>query len=329
MNKKPALAICFLAFFGARTLTAEKASFAVVEKVAGRVGFYNAAGARVGEVNVGSFPHEAVFDKATKLLYVSVNGVLWMTEDAKGLNKLAVIDTASMKKVADIDLGEFHRPHGIAQLPRSGNIVATTERPFGLVLVDIKQRKVIRNFDVKGKSPHMVMLSHDGTRAWVSNTDSNSIAVVDLQAGTTKVIATGEKPQGGVLDASGGKLYLTNGGSDRLDIVDTEKSASVGAIATGKQPGRVALTPDGRTLVYNLQGDLAIGFADTQTRKQTGTLDIKGRSLSLTMTRDGKRAYAGVQDQDKVFEIDVPGRKVIRVIDLPKQSGPDPVIPLE
>jgi hypothetical protein len=30
-----------------------------------------------------------------------------------------------------------------------------------------------------------------------------------------------------------------------------------------------------------------------------------------------------------VFVIDVPGRKVASVIDLPRGSGPDPVIPLE
>jgi hypothetical protein len=47
------------------------------------------------------------------------------------------------------------------------------------------------------------------------------------------------------------------------------------------------------------------------------------------MNRAGTRAFTGIQDQDKVVFVSVAGRKIERVIDLPKGSGPDPVIPLE
>jgi YVTN family beta-propeller protein len=302
-------------------------AFAVVEKVAGRVGFYDAALRRIGEVNVGDFPHEAVLSPDRRSLYVSVNGVLWMTEDSMGTNTIAVVDVPSMKKVGDIDLGRFHRPHGIVFQPGTGVLLATTERPFALIAVDPKAHKVIRDFDVKGKSPHMVMVSKDGGRAWVSNTDSDSIAVIDLKSGATNVIGTGRKPQGGVLSANGERLYITNSDSGRIAVIDTKTSKEVGRIETGKNPGRVALTPDGRTLVYNLIS--GVGFADVAANRQITTIDLGGRPLSLTITRDGKRGFAGVQDQDKVFVMDVPGRKVLSVVNLPKGSGPDPVIPIE
>jgi hypothetical protein len=57
-------------------------------------------------------------------------------------------------------------------------------------------------------------------------------------------------------------------------------------------------------------------------------IDLGGNPLSLTTTRDGKHAFAAVQDQDKVFVISVPDRKIERVIETPKGAGPDPVIPL-
>jgi hypothetical protein len=46
------------------------------------------------------------------------------------------------------------------------------------------------------------------------------------------------------------------------------------------------------------------------------------------MTADGKRAFAGLQEADKIAVISVADRKIERVIDTPKGSGPDPVIPL-
>ena len=72
----------------------------------------------------------------------------------------------------------------------------------------------------------------------------------------------------------------------------------------------------------------AVGFADVASGKQTATIALGGRPLSLTMTRDGKRVFSGVQDQDKVFFISVATRKIERVIQLPKDTGPDPAIPL-
>lgn len=301
---------------------------AVVEKVGGTVGFYSEAGKLEGKVKTGAFPHEAVLSPDGRLLYVSNNGVLWMTEDTMGTNTISVVDVRARKKLYDIDLGRFHRPHGIALVPGTSQLLVTTERPYGLVLVDPAARKVVRDYDVKGKSPHMVMVSRNGETAFVSNTDSSSVAAIQLKTGAVKLIPTGERPQGGVFSADGSRLYVTTAGANCITILDTRALTSVGTIATGKSPGRIALTPDGKTLVYNLQTEPAVGFADIASRKQVAMVPLTGRPLSLTMTSDGKRAFAGLQEQDKVVYISVGERKIERVLDLPKDSGPDPVLPL-
>ena len=304
------------------------ADLAIVEKVGGAVSFYTMDGREEGRVKVGAFPHEAALSRDGKLLYVSNNGVLWMTEDTMGGNTVSVIDVAARKKLYDIDLGKFHRPHGIELLPGTKYLVATIERPFGLITIDPEARKVVRDYDVKGKSPHMVFPAPGGDWAFVSNADSDSVAAIELKTGTVKLIAAGAHPQGGVFSPKGDRLYVTATNDNAIAVVDPKTHAVTGKIATGKGPARVAVTPDGRTLVYNLQFEPGVGFADVATGKQVAQVAVSGRPLSLTMTRDGKRAFAGVQDQDKVFVISVTDRKVERVIELPKGSGPDPVIPL-
>jgi YVTN family beta-propeller protein len=188
---------------------------------------------------------------------------------------------------------------------------------------------VVRDFDVKGKSPHMVIPAAGGKRVFVSNADSDSLAAVDLATGETKAITAGSHPQGGVLSRDGRLLYLTCTNGNQIAIVDTESLRVTGTIPTGKGPARIALTPDGKTLVYNLQYEPGVGFADVASRKQIAQVALSGRPLSLTMTRDGRRAFAGIQDQDKVALISVGERKIERTIELPKGSGPDPAIPLE
>jgi YVTN family beta-propeller protein len=318
------IATCLLPFL---TQAADPA-FAVIEKVAGRVSFYDAAFRRIGETRVGAFPHEAVLSPDRRTLYVSVNGVLWMTEDAPGNNSIAVVDVPSMKKVADIDLGRFHRPHGLAIDPATGTLLSTTERPFGLVAIDTATRKVIRDYDVKGKSPHMVMLSNNGSRAWVSNTDSNSMAAVDLKSGTTKVVPTGEGPQGGVLDKSGNRLYVTNAGPGRIAVIDTKSAKEVARIPTGKSPGRVAITPDGRTLVYNISDG---GRLRRHQNPQAGQRHRPARP-SLIFDPQPRRQSApsrASKSRTRSASSMSPAEGSRSVIDVPKGSGPDPIIPIE
>ncbi|HEV2445887.1 MAG TPA: beta-propeller fold lactonase family protein, partial [Candidatus Sulfopaludibacter sp.] len=299
----------------------------VVEKVAGAVGFYTVDGRQLGLVKVGPFPHEAVLSADGRTLFVSVNGVLWMTEDAQGANTIAVVDVATMRKTADIDLGRFHRPHGLALLG-DGRLLATIERPFGLILVDPRERRVVRDYDVKGKSPHMVIPTPDGGRAFVSDVDSDSVAAIRLADGTARTIATGAHPQGGVFSADGRFLYMTNTEGSQISIIDAGAAAVVGNIPTGKGPARIALAPGGRMLVYNLQFEPAVGFADIATRHQIAAVPLPGRPLSLTLSPDGRRAFAGLQEVDKIAIISVAERKLERVLDLPKGSGPDVVLAL-
>jgi YVTN family beta-propeller protein len=173
-----------------------------------------------------------------------------------------------------------------------------------------------------------VMPGADTKLAFVSNSDSDNVAAVDLSTGNTLLIATAAHPQGGVLSRDGSRLYMTSTNGNAIVIIDTRDRKVIGSISTGKGPARIALTPDGSTLVYNLQYEPAVGFADIASGKQTVVVPVAGRPLSLTMTRDGRRAFAGLQELDKVAVIAVKERKVERVLDLPKGSGPDPVIPL-
>ena len=303
---------------------------AVVEKIAGKVGFYSAAGERTGEVKVGTYPHEIVRSLDGKWLYVTDNGILWMQYAGKGGNTISIIDAATRTKAGVIDLGEYRRPHGMAVHPKTGQLVVTIENPDGLLLVDPQARKVIRKFDVQGKSPHMVLFGPEGRRAYVSNTNSGTVASIEIATGKARLIPTGKYPQGGVLSPDGKTIYLTNAESNRISIISTATDRVTGEIATSTYPNRVAITPDGRTLVYSLgQAGEAVGFADTATRKETGTVGLQGQPLSLTLTRDGRYAFSGVQSQGKIHVIDVALRKIIRTITTPKDAGPDPALPLE
>lgn len=317
-----------LCLAAATASAADHAAFAIVEKIAGAVGFYTAEGKRIAGAKVGAYPHEIVLSADKKSLYVSDNGILWMTNPGAGGNTISIVDLASMKRVGVIDLGPYRRPHGLDIDPRSGLLVATIENPDGLLLIDPVKRKVLRKFDVQGADPHMVIFDAQGEYAIVSNTATATLAAVNLRSGAVKLMPTDARPQGAVRSHDGKLLYVTNAEGHSITIYDLARKQQIGRIATGRGPARIVLTPDGKTLVYNLGEDNAVGFADVAARKQIAVVAIGGRPLSLTASADGRFAYAGIQDQDRVVVISIPERKIARSFETPKGSGPDPVLPL-
>jgi YVTN family beta-propeller protein len=312
------------------SLVCGQSSLAIVEKKAGKVGFYTFDGRRTGEVAVGAHPHEMVFSADHRLLYVTDNGMLWMTDKGAGGNTISIVDVHSRRKAGVIDLGNSRRPHGIALLPQTGELVVTIENPYGLLSINPVTRTVIRKYDSGGDSPHMVVLGPGGRTAWVSNSGSGTVAVIDLASGRIEaVIPTGKNPQGGALSADGKRVYITNMESNSISMIDPETRRIEGEIRTGTGPARVLLTPDGKTLVYNLQTGQAMGFADVATRKEIAQIPLPGQPLSVSLSRDGKNAFLGIQDSDKVVIVSVANRKIVRVFDTPAGAGPDTVEPLD
>ena len=328
MKKTVLLAAALLAAGCQRPTPGGGIMLVVGEKVSSTVGFYSHDGKRLGAAEAGKHPHEIAISPDGAYAYVSDNGILWMTDPGEGGNTISIIDLAQRKRAGVIDLGRYRRPHGMDIDPRTGRMVVTVENPDGLLLLDLKDRKVLRFYDVKGTSPHMVRLGPGAVSAYVSNTRSGTLAAVHLDSGEVKLIPTGARPQGAVLSGDGKLLYLTNSDGNSISIVDTAKNERVGVIATGKGPGRIALTPDGATLVYNLQAGHAIGFASVPERREVAQVALEGPPLSLHLSADGTTAYAGVQSLDKIYLVSVPDRRIVRVIEGAKGSGPDPVVPV-
>src|SRR5436190_7689084 len=155
----------------------------VGEKVSHSVGFYRADGARIVSIPVGKHPHELAMSPDGKYLYVSDNGMLWMTDPGEGGNTISIIDVGQRKRIGAIDLGKYRRPHGLDLDARSGRLVVTVENPDGLLLVDPKTRKIVRFYELKGGVPHMVRFSADGEWAYCSNTKTSTLAAVRLSTG--------------------------------------------------------------------------------------------------------------------------------------------------
>jgi len=302
------------------------ATLLILEKGVSALAFYSTNGQVIATVPVGQHPHELVFSADRKLLYTSDNGTMRIEHPGQGGNSLSVIDLASRRKIADIPLGNFRRPHGMDLDPETGHLVVTTESPDQLILVDTKSRGIIRTFETKGKTSHMVTFGPGAKWAYVSNSTSNTISAIRLKTGEVKIIPTAKRPEGSVLSKDGKELYVCNRDESMISVISTESDSQVAIIRTGAGPVRIALTPDGSRLIYALMQDKKIGIADPKARKQLDYILLPASPVSLHLSPDGTRAFASAEEQDTVYVVDLKSRHIEKEIKTPPGAGPDPVV---
>jgi len=96
----------------------------VSQKAGNSVAFYTLTGDLIKEIPVNPHPHEIVLSEDGSRLYVTDNGTMAIEIDGAGGNKISINDMQAREKIGEVDLGKWHRPHGI-DLCRDGTLLVT------------------------------------------------------------------------------------------------------------------------------------------------------------------------------------------------------------
>ncbi|MEP6732400.1 MAG: hypothetical protein ABJE10_17270 [bacterium] len=133
--------------------------------------------------------------------------------------------------------------------------------------------------------------------------ERGTVSRVDLVKGVVeRDIVAGRHPTALAWDQRGNKLYIADGNSDSLTIVDTKTQVATGmAVAPfrerqiGLAPTALALSPDARTLFVALGGVNAVAMYDVSSAqpKLTGLIPTAWYPNSIDVSSDGKLIAIG------------------------------------
>jgi YVTN family beta-propeller protein len=100
-----------------------------------------------------------------------------------------------------------------------------------------------------GVEPVSVAVHPNGVKAYVANSGSGSVSVLNLQTRqVTNTITVGAEPMGVALSPNGTRLYVANSSSNSLIVVDTATDTPVATVdlsAFGTSPRALAVTNNG------------------------------------------------------------------------------------
>lgn len=243
---------------------------------------------------------------------------------AYGAKQIDLYDVAGAKHLRTIDLGENRRPHGIAWL-KSGRIVATTEGSSTLSLVDPASGKV-DSVATGAQGSHMVVVTRDEKRAFVSNLGSRNITAIDLvKRAKIADLSAGAEPEGIALTPDGRELWVANRADDTVMIFDARSLKPQATIRVGDMPIRLMISPDGRTAVTSGMLDGGLTLIDVNIRKVRRQVKVSGdreaAQVTILFATDGKRLYAAETGRARIGEVDLATGKLLRT--LPAGKGAD------
>lgn len=147
--------------------------------------------------------------------------------------------------------------------------------------------------------------------AYVSNSSSNSVSVVDRDTQMTiATIPVGTNPEGLVLTPDGAFVYVANGGNNNVSVISTQTMSVVHTVNVGASPGAVAITPDGKHVYVACFGSSTISVIDTTLNPPAVTATIPSiiSGQFIAFTPNGATAY--VAASTRVYVIDTSSNMV-------------------
>lgn len=196
-----------------------------------------ASGKRTGEIKVGGEPEGVKIAADGKTVFVT----------SEVANVVHAIDIGSGRVVANIKAGK--RPRRFALTPDGAHLWVTNELDASVTVIDTAKRQAIATikFAIKGAraadiTPVGVAMTRDGKRAFVALGKANHVAFVDVVTRqVTDLVLVGKRAWGLGLDKAERTLYVVNGLSDDLTIVDVAGAKPVKTIRVGRVPHSVVV----------------------------------------------------------------------------------------
>ena len=189
-------------------------------------------GELIAEYETGEEPEGVLITSDGKLVFVA----------SEAADLVHVIDVEQQKVIADIPVDT--RPRRFALTPDETELWVTAELAGVVNIIDVKTFDLIGDiaflptgFRKEEVTPVDVLITKDGTTAYVALGRANHVAVVDvLKRSVIDYLLVGSRCWGLALSHDEKTLYVANGLSDDISIIDTVKKRVIKSVAVGQIP---------------------------------------------------------------------------------------------
>jgi len=310
------------------------AGLVAVDKVGNKIRFYDPRSLR--EISHFDAPepcaHELAisYDHKTAFMPLYGDGIYGGNKNPN--NKVLVVDLASRKLADVIVLGDYVAPHGMVAT-RGGKLWVVCDIPGKLLLIDPAKRAVEAVYDCPAKGPHIVVLTPDEKKLYISAKEGD-LAVFDVAQRKFTAAVPMRAPGVAGGNGSGSEGVTPTPDGKRLLAIDNDKSdIRVIDIATDREIDRVPLaqnppsnvkrsrlaklmfSPDGKHLVATAYASGLAWLIDAADFRRQTLVPVARGPQGIAYAPDGKTALVSSHDSGLLTQISLADGRVVASYD--------------
>ncbi|WP_190420090.1 twin-arginine translocation pathway signal protein [Pseudomonas typographi] len=279
----------------------------LVEKEAPALSFYRLPGGEpLASLPMPEQPHEVVASADGRWAFVAQYGVAKWAAPGEGGHQVVVVDLSAQRIARNLDLTPYGRLHGI-RMDAAGRLYVLSEAASVLIRFDnpAQDQYPSQIVPVGGTRSHYLVLSRDGRRAYVSDTLSGMVIMLDPHDPTFSPIKrlAGQAPEGACLSPDETVFYVIDRYQGLLQAFDAGTLAPRAQQRLRGEAVRVVALPDGRLVVAN-QADKSLSLLRPDTLAEERHLPLEAAAPGLNLAPGGHTLYASLES-DKVAIIDI------------------------
>ena len=189
-------------------------------------------------------------------------------------NAVSVIDTATLKVVANVGVGVM--PMGVAVNPAGTRVYVANVDSNTVSVIDTASNNDVATIPI-WRTPRHFAVHPSGAWVYVSGQTSNSVSVIDTSTNTVvATVAVGEAPYGIAVNAAGTRVYVVNSSSNAnsVSVIDTATNTVMATVVVGLGPEGVGVNPSGTRVYVANRVSNSVSVIDATTNSVIATIKV-------------------------------------------------------
>ncbi|MEN6430739.1 MAG: PEGA domain-containing protein, partial [Coriobacteriales bacterium] len=244
---------------------------------------------------------------APKGVSVTHDGSEAWTSILNGPPSIEIFNPRTGRKIGEVDIGKYGAVEVIFN--RAGTLAYTSQMETAKCFeIDVKTRKVLREFKTESAWTKWVTLSPDEKTLYASNWSGDDVSVIDLTTGKLlRRIGVSNTPRGMYATADGKTLYVGGFDSGELDRIDLATGTRTTAFADGGALRHlVGDEKTGRLFISDMAKDV-IWVHDMKTGKTSKFADVDEKPNTIDLTPDGRVLFVSCRGENNSKSYYIPG----------------------
>lgn len=236
-----------------------------------------------------------------------------------------IIDVKTNKVKKTIHLNNNTRVNGIAEYPEANKVALIDYVKNELLVLNVETEQIEKQISTEQNKSHLAVLHPKKLLAYVTNINSGSISVIDLNNDeTVHIIPCGLGRKGIAITPDGSEIWLTNTKENVITVINTNSNKITNHIPSGKESLKLKFSVDGKYCLVTNARDGTIDIFSQQSKKKVKTIMLHGkttimekllyhtpRPVNIIMHPNGLYAFVANSNANKIEVIDMKSLKIV------------------